>query len=350
MPADLFQEMKSMGFFRMLVPKSYGGEGLGLVETMEILETLAAADGSTAWTTMIGVETPEIMSLLPRHTFEALYANGPDVTAGGAFAGQGEARVVEGGYRVSGRWPFVSGCQNWDYIFVNCAVFEEGKPLQSGPEGARAMLFRADQVEIEDTWHVLGLQGTGSHHIVVKDLFVPEDHTFNIQFGRPSIPEIFRYPFILWAFHIASIALGVAQGAMNDVLEFVQTKQRKSMRTTLAKTPLVQYRLGYAETVLRAARGFLYSEAKRILNGEEELDYISTVANVYANNAWVAQTCAAVVNTCFTLSGASSVYNGSPLQRRLRDIHTITQHASLNDNSVTRYGAMLLGEKVDMTY
>jgi alkylation response protein AidB-like acyl-CoA dehydrogenase len=122
------------------------------------------------------------------------------------------------------------------------------------------------------------------------------------------------------------------------------------MRATLAETPLVQYRLGHAETSLRAVRGYLRSEAERLSmrpSGEQEPDYLQLMTRVYANNAWAAQTCRAVVDTCFSVHGAAGIYDGSRLQRHLRDIHTITQHASLNENSITRAGRALLGEQVD---
>jgi alkylation response protein AidB-like acyl-CoA dehydrogenase len=119
-----------------------------------------------------------------------------------------------------------------------------------------------------------------------------------------------------------------------------------SMRATLARTPLVQHRLGSAETSLRAARTFLRAEAERVAGGQQH-DFLPLLARVYANDAWVARVCADVVDTCFTTNGAAGIYDGAPLQRRLRDIHTIRQHASLNDNSITRAGAALLGEPID---
>lgn len=351
-PDDLVEDLKAAGLFRTLVPKSYGGEGASLTEAMELLEAMGSADGSIAWVMMAAIETPEIMALLPKSTFDKLYANGPNVLAGGAFAGQGMARVVDGGYMVSGRWPFVSGCHIWDYIFVNCAVVDENNEVKSDHESSMAMLFRRDQVKIIDTWHTMGARATGSHDIVIEEeIFVPHDHTFNIRFGRPCIPDIFPYPLIHWAFHICSVVLGIAEGAYQEVLEIVKTKQRRSMKTTLGKTPLIQHRLGRVETTLRALRHFLYSEARQIMNADvEKMDYIGTVATVYANHAYIAQTCVDLVNTLFNISGASSIYNHSPLQRRLRDIYSFAQHASLNDNSITRYGAYLLGEKIDMTF
>jgi alkylation response protein AidB-like acyl-CoA dehydrogenase len=355
LPADLYHELKAAGVWRMLTPRSHGGDEVGLTTSMEVLETLSVADGATGWTSMIGAETPQMTSLLPRETYDAMYAESPDVTAGGSFAPVGKAVPVEGGYRVSGRWPFASGCERWDWLFGNCMVIEDGEPRR-GPDGepvSRAMLFEPEQGEIHDTWHVLGLRGTGSHHIAVTELFVPEAHSFDIFFGQPCVTGVARYPIIDFHFHITSVALGIARAALDEALASAKRKQRMSMRTSLAKTPLMQHRLGYAAVTLRAARTLLFAEAERaaesMASGDE--DFLTLAVRVWANNAWVAQRCVEVVDACYTVNGTSGVYDdGSPLQRYLRDIHTISQHASLNENSITRAGAALLGEPVDMQF
>lgn len=351
LPADLFGQLKAAGVFRMLTPRSHGGDEVGLVCSMEVLETLSTADGSVGWTVMIGAESPQLLSLLPRHTYDALYQAGPDVTVGGCFVPLGEAQVEDGGYRVGGRWPFASGCERWDYLFSNCVIVEDGV-ARMGADGpaARAALFPAGAAAIEDTWHVLGLRGTGSQHFRVEGLFVPEDRTFDIFFGVPCVPGVARYPIIDFSFHIGSVVLGIAQAALDEVVEAAHQRQRTSMRATLAETPLVQYRLGHAETSLRAVRSHLRSEAERISMrraGEQEPDYLQLMTRVYADNAWAAQTCRGVVDACFSVHGAAGIYDGSRLQRHLRDIHTIAQHASLNEHSITRAGRALLGEQVD---
>lgn len=353
MPRELFEELKAAGVFRMLVPRSHGGLQAGLLTANEVLEELSRADGATGWTTMIGAESPQLLSLLPRETYDRLYRDGADVTVGGSFAtGGGRAEPVEGGYRVSGRWPFASGCQRWELLFVNCVVLDGGEPRMGprGPQG-RAMLMRAEQLKIEDdTWKVLGLRATGSHHISVEGAFVPAEDTFDIFFGVPCVPGVARFPIIDFSFHIASCVLGIAQGALDDFLASARSRQRMSMRTTLAQAPLVQYRVGRADAQLRAVRAFLRAEAEHLLHAYEsgeEQDFLRLMTRVYANNAWVVQTCTEVVDTCFTINGSSGIYDGAPLQRRLRDIHTISQHASLNDNSIIRAGAALLGEQVD---
>ena len=122
------------------------------------------------------------------------------------------------------------------------------------------------------------------------------------------------------------------------------------MRAPLAETPLVQHRLGRADIALRAARTLLYTEAERLERGGYGEDFLALAVRTWATTAWIAATARDVVDTCFQVNGASGIYDGAALQRMLRDIHTITQHAALNDNSITRAGAALLGRPVDMTF
>lgn len=356
-PLDLLNDLTAAGCFRMLVPKTYGGDEIDLLSSIEILETLTTADGATGWTVMIGCEAPLLACLLPRETFDALYAKGPDVIIGGAFAPQGTAQVIDGGYRVTGRWAFASGCQHCSWLFGNCVVIEHGTPRPGPIEGmpeTRAMLVRAAEVEILDTWKVSGLRGTGSHDLAMNDLFVPTSQTFDIFFGHSAIPgPLFTFPLPEFSLHIGTVALGIATGALEDVTTLVKTnKRRLYARASLAETPLVQYRLGHAEVSLRAARTLLRTEAENLWRSALESSVgsgpMETTLNtrILASVAWVVQTCVAIVDTCYSVGGATAIYDTSPLQRRLRDIHTLSQHASVAEGTLTRAGAVLIGQPI----
>jgi alkylation response protein AidB-like acyl-CoA dehydrogenase len=352
LPADLADVLRDAGVFRMLTPASHGGGEIGLVRSLEVLETIATADGATGWTTMIGAESPQLLALLPRATYDALYADGPDLTVGGSFMPMGEAHVVDEGYRVHGRWPFASGCQRWDLLFGNCIVIRDGQP-EIGPDGnprMLAMLFEPGRPEIEDTWHVLGLRGTGSQHFHVDEHVVPAQRTFDIFFGRPSVDGVGPFPVIHFHLHVAAVALGIARAALDEVLERATGRIRMNMRTSLADTPVVQNRLGHADIALRAARTMLYDEAAGLERDGYGDDFVTLAVRVWAMDSWIAGVARDVVDACFQINGASGVYDGALLQRALRDIHTISQHAALNDNSITRAGAALLGRPVDMTF
>ncbi|MCR2783281.1 MULTISPECIES: acyl-CoA dehydrogenase family protein [unclassified Microbacterium] len=346
-PADLHKTLRDAGMYRLLLPSSHGGLQASSDEVLDVIETLAAVDGSVAWATSIGIQSPAVLSWLPRATFERIYAEGSDITVGGAFGPQGQAEVVDGGYRVTGRWGFASGCDNWDFLFANCVVTQGGQPRPGGPDGppgqpaTRAMLVPRADAEIIDTWHTLGMRGTGSNDFTLQDVFVPEEFTFGLG-AEPCIPGITRYPLIEFGFELASIAIGVAQGALNDVADSAAGRQRVMARTRIADDAVAQHRIGRAHTELRAARALIRASALSLRENPEQ-DFIGLMTEASAANASVIDTCIDVVGMCFRTYGARGIYSDSSLQRRLRDIYTIAQHATLNDSAWTRQGVALFG-------
>jgi len=350
LPPDLLAQLKAAGCFRMFVPKSHGGLDVDVPASMEIIETLATADGSTGWVVMIGSETPMFLALLSRKRFDRLYANGPDVIIGGAFAPRGQAEMIDDGYRVSGRWSFASGCQHSDWLFGNCVVTENGKPrpgLIPGTPEARAMMFAPPKAQIIDTWSVNGLRGTGSHDIAVENLVVPSDDSLDIFLGQSSVPgPSMAEPLLYAALHIGTVAIGIAQRALTEIVALANTNKRRLYASaSLAESPLFQFRLGQADASLRAARNLLRSEADAVWNSAVAGNSITIDgrAPVMAAITWAVHTCAAVVDSCYRAGGGSSPYDGSPLQRCMRDIQTLTQHAAVAESWLTTSGAAILG-------
>jgi alkylation response protein AidB-like acyl-CoA dehydrogenase len=350
LPLDLLAQLTSAGCFRMFVPKSHGGLDVDVPASMEIIETLAAADGSTGWVVMIGSETPMFLALLERSHFDRLYANGPDVIIAGAFAPKGQAEVTDNGYRVSGRWGFASGCQHSQWLFGNCVVTENGKPRPGPAAGApevRAMMFAPTKAQIIDTWSVNGLRGTGSHDIAVENLAVPARDSFDIFLGRSSIPgPSMAEPLLYAALHIGTVAIGIAQRAVTEIIALANTnKKRLYAGSSLAESPLFQYRVGHADASLRAARDLLRNQAhavwNRALAGQPVLPPDRAI--VMGSINWAVHTSAAVVDSCYKAGGGTSPYDGSPLQRCMRDIQTLTQHAAVAESWLTSAGASLLG-------
>jgi indole-3-acetate monooxygenase len=351
LPLDLLGQLKQAGVFRLFVPRSHGGYEADLRTGVELLETLARADGATAWTTMIGLESPHLFSLLPRESFDAIYSGGPDVIMGGGFNPQGQAVVEPGGYRATGRWGFASGCQHADWLFGNCVVVKDGQPLPGPVEGTprtRGMLLRANEVRILDTWNALGLRGTGSHDIALEGAFCPEAYSFDIFFGTSNVPgPAFVAPLLHFVLHMAAVSLGIAQGAVEDLVKLVGTgKRRLYARVPLAESPVFQLELGRAETSVRAARALLRELSDELWDAcEGNPAAIPALApRASATLAWVTETAAEVVGKCYQAGGASSLKDGSPLQRRFRDIHTFRQHAAAAEGWFGQAGASLLGQ------
>jgi alkylation response protein AidB-like acyl-CoA dehydrogenase len=350
LPLDLLAQLTAVGCFRMFVPKSHGGLDVDFPTSMEIIETLAAANGSTGWVVMIGCETPMLLALLSRDHFDRLYASSPDVIIAGGFAPRGTAELTDGGYRVSGRWAFASGCQHSQWLFGNCVVTEKGTPRASlipGSPETRAMMFAPSKAQILDTWLVNGLRGTGSHDIAVENIEVPAADTFDIFLGTPSVAgPALAEPLLYAAMHIGAVALGIASRAVSEIVALANTNKRRLYASvSLADGPLFQYRVGHADASLRAARSLLHNQADAVWSSAMAGSSISIDSRspVMGAITWAVQTCAAVVDSCYKAGGGTSPYDSSPLQRCMRDIQTLTQHAAVAESWLSTAGSTILG-------
>ncbi|MEX3925194.1 acyl-CoA dehydrogenase family protein [Paraburkholderia sp. BR10936] len=186
MPSDLVETLKAIGMYRMFVPRSHGGMELDLPQGLRVIVELARIDGSLGWTAMIASASALIASLLNIRTYDQVYESVPDVILAGSSQPGGTAQPVPGGWRVSGRWPFASGCQQTEWMVGFGTMKKDGKPLpghagEDGPPLVRGFILPASEWQIEDTWHVAGLKGCGSHHIAIADRIVPESNFFDTE-------------------------------------------------------------------------------------------------------------------------------------------------------------------------
>ena len=209
------------------------------------------------------------------------------------------------------------------------------------------MMFAPGKAQILDTWSVNGLRGTGSHDIAVENLLVPADDSFDIFLGKPSIASpSFAEPLLYAALHIGAVAIGIAQRAVTEIVALANTnKRRLYASSSLAESPLFQYRVGHADASLRAARELLRNQADAVWNSAIAGRPVSPPerALVMGSIGWAAHTSAAVVDSCYKAGGGTSPYDSSPLQRCMRDIQTLTQHAAVAESWLTSAGASVLG-------
>jgi len=345
-PPDLLEAVVATGAFRMLLPRSYGGLEVTLTDAMQVVEALSRADASVGWTAMIGSSSWHDLLGLPRETLDDLYANGPDVRIAGVFSPSGVAVPVDGGYRVRGRWAFASGCQDAAWLYGNC--------LEEADRGMRLALMASSDVKVEDTWHVAGLNGTGSHHFQVDDLLVPADHTYAIADGQPALDLVIaRVPSpSLFSLQIAAVALGTARGALDETVAAATARVPLFSGGTLAASPTFHVQLATADTVLRAARALLYESAEEtwaVAAQGSELT-LEQRARVRAAATWAATSCADVVTTAYRAGGGRALYLESPLQRRLRDISALTQHFLVRADTMATAGGVLVGQELTVPF
>jgi alkylation response protein AidB-like acyl-CoA dehydrogenase len=344
LPRDLLDELIEAGCFRMLVPQSHGGLGVDLVYAMRVYETLAHADASTGWTVMIGTGWPEL-SQLPRASFDELFAYGPDLIVAGAFNPTATIEPVDNGYRVNGRWAFASGCQHAMALYGNCV---EG--VVDGVPQLRMAVFAPGEVTIEDTWTVSGMRGTGSHHFRADNVIVPAERTLVPLAGTPCISEpLVRIPApSLFPLVIGSVALGIAQGALDEIVAIAGQKTPLLAPTPLAANSLFHVELATARTELRAARALLYETAESAWTTASFGSEFTLVqrADIRAAVIWAVERAVSVVDFAYRAGGSTSLYETSALQRRLRDIHALTQHFLVRRDTLATAGAILAGQEV----
>jgi indole-3-acetate monooxygenase len=345
-PRDLTEKLRAAGVYRRYVPRSHGGEQMWPDEGLTAIEELARADASVAWVAAVGSEGPSFYAYLPADTYDQIFSAGPDVIHTGVINPTGRAVRSGDGYRFSGRWSFASGCANADYICLNGILEDAGQPA-GGPPATRLGIVPAGHVQIEDVWHVSGLKGTGSNDIVVQDLFVPEAWTGNVA----ELPKVARYPLdqrpitARFGSEFAAVAIGIAQGALDDIIGIARNKVPATSPSKLAADPVAQYLVGSLATDLHMARTLLHDVARADQDSVSRGRLNSAaIASRRARLARAAAVAASVVDGCYNLSGTTGLFESCPLQRRLRDVRAVTQHFLLSSRSAFGpAGAALLG-------
>jgi alkylation response protein AidB-like acyl-CoA dehydrogenase len=354
LPADLAAEMARAGLFRIATPKSLGGDELPPADIVRVIEAVAEADASAGWCVMIGSTTTVSLAYLPHAVAAGMVAD-PDIITGGVFAPMGRA-VVEGDhYRVSGRWSWASGSANCRWLFGGCIVHEGGAPrmLPGGRPDARMMVMPAGKVELIDSWHAAGLKGTGSGDMAVTDLAVPLDHSVSLIADQPvEAGALYLFPvFGLLALGIAGAASGNARAALDALRDGLSSRRPSGSSRSAAERPTVQADYAKAEALLTGARALLFETLERAWDaanrdGEVTLDTRARLRLAATN---MVRTAADVTRIAYDLGGGSALYLESPLQRRFRDAHAMTQHMMVQPATYEMAGRVLLGLPTDVS-
>lgn len=336
----------------MFVPRQYRGFELDFPSALEVFAALGKIDGSVGWTAMIGAGAAMIAPALSKEFYEHIYQDGPDVIIAGSAFAAGTAEPAAEGWRVTGRWPFASGCRHADWILGLCVMNENREPVSGPGNGAplvRGFFLPAREWHIEDSWHVLGLKGTGSNHVTLDDTLVPASHFFDLG-GEPCVPgPLYSAVQQLIPLMHAANNLGIAEGSLNDLVAFATTGHRQQRAATpMRDSEFFQAELGRIHADLRAARAFLRDQVashwRHALAGTLNQKELLTEGSQLA--AWIANTCVRAADACFALGGSNAIYETSPLQRRMRDLHAAAQHAAVQQRNYISAGTLLLGPHV----
>jgi alkylation response protein AidB-like acyl-CoA dehydrogenase len=348
LPEPAAQAMARAGLHRVAAPRRVGGAECEPAEQIEIIETIAAADGSAGWNLMIGIEVLGFLgAALERDLGAKLFAD-PALIVSGALNPVGVARPVAGGYRVTGQWPFASGCHNAHFFWGQCQVRDEnGNPPTDGTPTLREALLSRDEFEILDTWHVAGLRGSGSHDVAAHDVFVPDERMTSVMF-EPTREEgtLFRLPpFTRLAYNKVGVSTGIARSALDRFAEMATTHRRRASGVALRERADVQVAVAEAETRLRSARAFVLDAVGQVwdatASGRTASSKERALVHLACSNA-ATESIRAVDLVC-EVAGTAAIFESGPLERCQRDVRVPLHHITVSPQWNASAGRALLG-------
>jgi indole-3-acetate monooxygenase len=336
LPTELVGALRDSGLLRAGAPAEVDALELPAGTALRCAEEVARGDASAGWCVSIAITSSLLVAYLPPASRDELFGGGRGVAAG-VWAPQGKARRVAGGVIVSGRWAFCSGITHADVLFAGCVL--EDRPA--------VVALPTDELQILDTWHTLGLRGTGSHDTVADEVFVPDDRVVSIFDGPVIDRPLYRFPpFGFFAACITAAALGNARTAIDDFVELASIKKGVAASRTLAERSTIQAAVAGAESALEAARAGYYQaiDAAWQASQDEQPVPLTTRNRLRLAATHGVRVSADVVRTMYDLAGGSAIYDGAPLQRRFRDAFTATAHFQVNEASRELPGRILLGQ------
>jgi 3-hydroxy-9,10-secoandrosta-1,3,5(10)-triene-9,17-dione monooxygenase len=354
-PAETVREMQEAGFFRVLQPKRYGGYEHDPQVFYDIQMTLAEGCMSTAWIYgVIGVH-PFQLGLFDAKAQADVWSKDDSTLVSSSYQPVGKIERVEGGYRISGRWGFSSGCDHCQWVFLGSLI----PPLEAGgPPEMRTFLLPRSDYQIVHDWNVFGLQATGSHGIVVDKAFVPEHRTHKAVDGflcknpgqLQNTTPLYRLPWAqVFVRAVSSAAIGALQGALNA---FIGIAAKRVSTNTGKSTKLDPFALNAAartQSAILEMKTVLYKsfdEMMKRINAGEEIPIQDRIRYRFESSQ-IARRCAVLCDELMPLLGGRAIYMDSPVVRYWLDINAARAHVA-NDPAIigTSLGALYVGENV----
>ena len=337
----VFQAIAEAGLLRLWTPRAFGGWELSPPDFMAVVEAAAALDGSIGWVVGNGGGMGRAGGYLPEAVARPWFtrADALVVATNGAV---GEAVPVDGGYRVSGRWPFASGIHHATLVAPACQVADG-----SGKRPILLCYVPAEHAEIIDNWRVSGLRGTGSCDYTLSDVFVPVEHTHDMFHPPATQPGVvYRWPAIsAFATTVAVVPLGIARAALDTLTGRLAARTRAGTTVALRDRELIQSEVGRAEVLHAAARALLISAMNELTEaidaGSERLVRARAMYRAACTHA--AESSIRVAEMVCAVTGAAAIWEEHPLERQVRDIHAAAKHVAMSPNNYVVSGRICLG-------
>jgi alkylation response protein AidB-like acyl-CoA dehydrogenase len=350
----VFRALADAGVFRMGVPMALGGLEVSPLTLYRVVEEVARLDGSTGWCVFIGGASALAGAYLADEAAQDIFGRDLLVVTAGSVAPMGKATVSGGGYVVTGRWPYASGCQHSSWMFGACHVTEGDRTrlTTAGIPEVRLVYVPVDRVKIlEETWDVSGLVGTGSHDFSIDRVFVPDGYTWplgpGMTLGRHYDGPLYRFPLVgLYRLPVSAVALGIAQGAIEASVEMAQSKPAVVGKGPLSDQPVIQASVAEAVALVSSSRAWLHAAVQDTWDATTKGSVsLRARAELLLAALNATRRSAEAVQSVYTMGGGSANYRRSSLQRSLRDVHAVTQHVGVAPQQWEEAGRMLLGLK-----
>ena len=344
LPPDLARELMEAQVFRMGVPRAYGGPELNPMAQVRVVEELSRIEGSVGWLSMISTAGSFLAAFLDPPVAQRLFGSNNDVLAGNLRPPQ-RADLVDGGYRVNGRFRFGSGCRHASIMACGCAIYDRGQPQlnRRGEQQMRVMLVPASKVTIVDVWDTTGMRGTGSNDYIAENVFVPFEESPNMAEPPRYKAPLYAFPQMFLVTH-AGVPLGIARSALDFVLDLSSRKEMTPGKL-IRDDPQAQETIAWAEAHLGAARAFVYSTLEDIWATLSQGGKPSARqhANYRLMITYSHQAAKDLIMRLYDLASTSAIFRTSRLERDTRDIMTACQHRVVHLKMYRPAGRMLLG-------
>ena len=354
LPDPVVSAMRDAALYRLWIPRRFDGLEVDPMTAFRVFEEVSRIDSAAGWNLQIAVLSCLFVPFLPDEGAAEVFRS-PDVILGGTVNPPFRAVPTDGGYVLTGRMPFVSGAHHCDWLACPAHIIEAGQPRTDAsglPVTIYAFYPRGD-AEIIDNWDTLGMRGTGSHDVAVNGLFVPQ-HLTGLLARWENLGEAFEgplYRYTIWPADgaLATVALGIARAAIDELLELARTKTPTLSSSSLGSRPVVQSQLAQAEAKLGSGRAYLYDVFQsiwddavegRTISNEQKMKVQLAAANAVSASA-------EAVDLVLTAAGTSAIRNDQRFQRHFRDVHVITQHAFVSRSRYESVGKMLFGLETD---
>jgi alkylation response protein AidB-like acyl-CoA dehydrogenase len=358
MPPALVEQLREAGFYKMVIPRALGGLQVDTLTYLRVVELLAEGAGSVGWNLGNGGVGQLVTLGLPDDGVHEIYAKRADtIIAGTAVPGGGQAVPVAGGYRVTGRWQFGSGCQEASWMLGSFQVIgDDGQPRRHPVGGSiywRGVFARSEAEIVPGSWDVDGLRGTGSFDWTVKDVFLPERRTMP-QVGIPLENQWSRWPGVTYALpvqcwvgpHHSAVITGIARAGLDALIELAGGKTpRGRTGALLCENPQVQDAIGRADAILNAGRAYRTSQIAElwtiVASGEETT--LEQRARCRLASTYAADSAREAMDLVYRHGGSTSFKRESRLAECWRDLHTVGQTVTLAPEWYPIGGRVYLG-------